>query len=29
LRHLIARKFSCYEMSGEVEADVSYFGRVR
>jgi transposase len=29
LRHLIAGKLPCYEMSGEVEADESYFGGVR
>ena len=29
LRHLIAGKLPCYEMSGEVEADESYFGGIR
>ena len=29
LRHLIAGKLPCYEMSGEIEADESYFGGVR
>jgi len=29
LRHLIAGKLPCYEMSGEVEADESYCGGVR
>ena len=29
LRKLIASKLPCYELSGEVEADESYFGGVR
>ena len=29
LRHLIAGKLPCYEMSGEIEADESYFGGAR
>ena len=29
LRHLIAGKLPCYEMSGEIEADESYFGGIR
>jgi transposase len=29
LRHLIAGKLPSYEFSGEVEADESYFGRIR
>ena len=29
LRHLIASKIPSYELSGEVEADESYFGGVR
>ncbi len=29
LRQLIASKFPSYELSGEVEADESYFGGVR
>ena len=29
LRHLIAGKLPCYEMSGEIEEDEIYFGGVR